>query len=269
MQRKGLDDGDTWVSITDLMTGLMVMFLLIALAFMAQLQQKEALLEHKDPLEAHRVMEENIYNVLQEEFEPEQAAGLVTLDSTLTLRLIDHNLKMFKRDEAVLQPSFRFALDQMLPRYLALIARDTVLPRIAEIRIEGHTDSDGNAVYNNKQGRYYSDDLFKGGKREKEAFLSYAYNLELSQRRARAVLAYIRTRPEYRNMDPKKRDRLDFLFSGVGMSYSRCLDKEGKYVFLSGKKEDKPASRRVEFKIVTSKPGEPLWDLLNAETVVP
>lgn len=247
MQRKGLDDGETWVSITDLMTGMMAMFMLIALVYMFKK-------EKQDPLRTHRIMEENIFNALKEDFKAEEARKVITVDSSLTLRFIDSQVRMFAVGEHELQPGFKDLLDSVLPKFLKLVTRDTILERLAEIRVEGHANSDPDLDYYKRNERSYPDSLFKYNKKAKQDFLSYAYNLKLSQERARSVLRYIRSHPAYLSYNKKQRERLDFLFSATGMSFSRRLDKNGHLVHLTKKPEDKVRSVRVEFKIVTSRP---------------
>lgn len=246
MQGKGLDDGDTWVSITDLMTGLMATFLLIALAFMLQLQQK-------DPLEAHRLIEQNIFNALKTEFQQEEAAQMITVDSSLTMRFIDGKVKMFTQGQKSLEPEFKLMLNTTLPKYLELITRDTVLKHIAEVRIEGHANSDQNADYT---ALHWNDaSVAHLDAAERKQYLSYAFNSELSQSRSREVLAYVRTHQSYLGLPPEKRERLDFLLSATGMSFARRLDDSGELAYITEKPENKATSLRVEFKIVTSRPG--------------
>lgn len=254
MQRKGLEDGDTWISTTDLMSGLMVMFLLIAMAFMKQLQEK-------DPLEAHRIMEANIFNELSQTFNRDIQEQVISVDSSLALRFIDGNIRMFDAGEKRLRPEFMQRLDSVLPKYLELVTRDTVLRSIAEIRVEGHANSDPNPEYCARHWTQYPDSLFPDSV-AKAIYLSYAFNSELSQGRAREVLDYIRSRPVYRRYPKSTRDRLDFLFTATGMSFARRLDSNGNLVYTSEGKEDLQRSLRVEFRIVTSRP-EGLSDVLK------
>lgn len=246
MQRRGLEDGDTWISTTDLMSGLMVMFLLIAMAFMKQLQEK-------DPLEAHRLMEENIFNELNQTFKTAIQQQVISVDSSLALRFIDGKVKMFDFGQQRLRTEFTQRLDSVLPKYLELITRDTVLRHIAEIRVEGHANSNPSPQYQRVHWPHYSDSLFADSA-AKALYLSYAFNSELSQGRAREVLDYIRSHPAYRRYPASTRERLDFLFTATGMSFARRLDSEGNLVYTSKGKEDLQRSLRVEFRIVTSRP---------------
>ena len=45
---------------------------------------------------------------------------------------------------------------------------------------------------------------------------------------------------------------LDFWFTANGLSYGKALDSKGNYAALSNDSIDRDASRRVEFRIVTT-----------------
>jgi outer membrane protein OmpA-like peptidoglycan-associated protein len=111
---------------------------------------------------------------------------------------------------------------------------------VKEIRIEGHADT---KPPNNGED-------------------SYLYNLDLSSRRAAAVLEFLREQPIYLAASQQEKSRMDFLFTSIGFSYSRALNKEKEYVHLdSDKTVNDDLSRRVEFRIVTS--NERLIDAIN------
>lgn len=243
MKGIGPDEGDTWVSITDLMTGLMATFLLIALTYMLQVD---------NPLQAHRLIEQNIFNSLKDEFKQEEQENIVSVDSSLTLRFLEGKVTMFQPGKVAMEPGFQAMLDSVLPKFLNLITRDTVLPHIAEIRIEGHASSTPSGAYTSRH--WYNGGL-PADTADRSAYLSYAFNLELSQSRAREVLAFVRLDPAYQHLRMKDRERLDFLFSATGMSFARRLDDNGDLAYITGNPEDKAKSLRVEFKIITSRPG--------------
>ena len=104
-------------------------------------------------------------------------------------------------------PEAKKQLKETLEPYLdVLLKDDTIRENIDHIIIEGHTDSDG----------------------------SYMHNLDLSQKRAYAVMAFIYS------WDEKKNATLQKYLSATGRSYSDRLFKNGV--------EDKEASRRIEIK---------------------
>uniref|UniRef100_UPI003FA5F1AA hypothetical protein n=1 Tax=Chryseobacterium sp. VD8 TaxID=3081254 RepID=UPI003FA5F1AA len=64
---------------------------------------------------------------------------------------------------------------------------------------------------------------------------------------------YIRTLDSYKKLDAIKKEKLDFLLTANGMSFSRALNKKGEVSTLSSDKSiDLNKSRRVEFRINTS-----------------
>ena len=106
----------------------------------------------------------------------------------------------------------RARIDDFLPVYLDVLFSEEYLPYVAEIIIEGHTDSVG----------------------------SYISNLELSQQRANAVASYVLS-DSYSAIDARQRGLLREMATANGRSFSDpVLDADGR--------EDKDASRRVVFK---------------------
>ena len=106
----------------------------------------------------------------------------------------------------------RARIDDFLPVYLDVLFSDEYLPYVAEIIIEGHTDSVGD----------------------------YIRNLELSQQRAGAVASYVLS-DSYTAITSGQRRLLRQMATANGRSFSDpVLDESGV--------EDKDASRRVVFK---------------------
>jgi outer membrane protein OmpA-like peptidoglycan-associated protein len=103
-------------------------------------------------------------------------------------------------------------INDFFPRYIAVLSRPQYKDNIVEIRIEGHTNSNGD---------YYS-------------------NMKLSQDRTRAVLQYC-----FSLMKKKDVNWLRGLVTANGLSSSHLiLTKDGH--------EDKNLSRRVEFRVRTN-----------------
>lgn len=119
---------------------------------------------------------------------------------------------LFSTGQYELTDEGRATIDDFLPVYLDVLFSDEYLPYVAEIIIEGHTDSVGD----------------------------YISNLELSQQRAGAVAAYVLD-DGYRAITAEQRKLLREMATANGRSYSDpVLDASGN--------EDKDASRRVVFK---------------------
>ena len=114
---------------------------------------------------------------------------------------------LFTKGSATLKESSKKALKKLFINYIgALTSNRNIKDHLDRIVIEGHTDSDG----------------------------SYLYNLDLSQKRAYAVMHYLLT------LDFTKKNNLKPLLVASGRSYQDIIMKDGV--------EDKAASRRIEIK---------------------
>jgi len=110
-----------------------------------------------------------------------------------------------------IKPEAKKQLQETLKPYLdALLSDEGIRENIDHIIIEGHTDSDG----------------------------TYMHNLDLSQKRAYSVMAFIYSWDENHNTLLQK------YLSAIGRSYSDPILKNGL--------EDKDASRRIEIKFTLS-----------------
>lgn len=219
MIKKRTEDSN-WISIADMMTALMVIFMFIAVNYIIQIIE-------------HTFVQDEIYNKLQEVFNEEINKKDIELGPDGTIRFNSQSLdNLFETDKDELTEGFKNTLNSFIPKYWNVLTSDsTYFDYIKEIRIEGHAD--------NKPPKNGDD--------------SYLYNLNLSSRRAASVLKFLRQHSVYLDANINEKSRMDFLFTSIGFSYSRALNKEKKYVHLD---EDKVVnddiSRRVEFRIVTS-----------------
>jgi chemotaxis protein MotB len=113
----------------------------------------------------------------------------------------------FDSGRAVLKPEAKVELKKAFEEYIGtLVNNREIKPHLDKIIIEGHTDSDG----------------------------PYIYNLNLSQKRALAVMEYLLT------LDFTKRHNIRPLMTASGRAYLDLITTNGK--------EDKEASRRIEIK---------------------
>lgn len=214
------------------MSGLMIIFLFVAITYLQPLEQKAAALEESNTglASAQQRIREIVVAFSEDEarlaaeLERELANDLprwgAELDRpTLTIRFRAPDL-LFEQGEARLTPAFRRLLDEFLPRYLAILHanRDS----IEEVRIEGHTSSE-----------------WRGASGPTDAFFR---NMDLSQQRTRAVLEVILTA---RGLEAY-RDWARSTVTANGMSSSRPVARAGTAAV-----EDADRSRRVEFRVVT------------------
>lgn len=214
---------NVWMSVSDLMTGLMVIFLFVAVAYMIQVQNNQSVLT--DYVETRQHLHERFVN----EFKGDTAKWKMVVGKDLSMKFKEPEV-LFQLGSGDLQPKFKEILDEFIPRYLNILLTDSLRNNIQEIRIEGHTDT-------LRMVKYGTD--------------PYLSNVLLSQERAYNVLKYIREMPSYQQYTSEQRRLLDYWFTANGLSYGKALDTNGEYAVKSNHAIDMERSRRVEFRIVT------------------
>ena len=207
-----------WIPLSDLMTGLMVMFLLIAVCYMVEVEADANRV--KTVAVAYNDTRDALYEELRKQFSPDLPrwnAELIKAD--LTIRFSEPD-SLFASGSSELKPAFKDILNDFFPRYVRILRSPRYRAAISEVRIEGHTSSD-----------------WTGATSPEDA---YFHNMELSQARTRSTLIYVLTLPQVQD----DVDWLRRLLTANGLSSSRpILDASGH--------EDAARSRRVDFKIRT------------------
>lgn len=143
------DDAEHWISTSDLMTGLMMVFLFISIAFMRHAyqerdQMKEVQNQMRDIAVAYESTQDSIYSALMDEFHedlPKWSAKINRDD--LSIEFTDMEI-LFEVGSAKLKPGFKTVLDNFFPRYMERLAQ--FKENITEIRIEGHASTYWNAT---------------------------------------------------------------------------------------------------------------------------
>jgi outer membrane protein OmpA-like peptidoglycan-associated protein len=206
-----------WLTVSDLMAGLMMVFLFISVALM-----REAFLERDQIKEIAVAYQENqvaIYNSLMSEFKKDLDKWQADIDGETLSFVFKSPDVLFDRGEALIKPKFKVILDDFFPRYMSVLRG--YLASINEVRIEGHTSS----VWNH----WTSDSE------------AYFRNMELSQGRTRSVLNYVYN---LKNIE-RERQWIKKNIAAVGFSSAKLIiDETGK--------EDKLRSRRVTFRVITN-----------------
>jgi len=215
---------NVWMSVSDLMTGLMVIFLFVAVAYMIQVQDNQSVLT--DYVETKQHLHDRLVN----EFKGDTTKWKMVVGKDLSMKFKEPEV-LFAQGSGEIKPKFMEILDEFIPRYLNILLTDSLKDRIQEIRIEGHTDDLRMVKYG------------------KDPYLS---NVLLSQERAYNVLKYIREMPSFEKYTPEQRKLLDYWFTANGLSYGKALNTKEEYVAIKGDTIDKEKSRRVEFRIVTT-----------------
>lgn len=211
------------MSFSDLMTGLMVIFLFVAIAYISRVQENAVSL--KDYVE----VKNNLHGKLVSEFQGDTAQWQMTIGKDLSLKF-KRTETLFPQGSAQPTADFKTILDEFLPKYFDILLKDSLRYHITEVRIEGHTDD---VPY---------------PKLDPDPYIA---NVMLSQQRALNVLRYFRSMPCYARYSTEDKALLEYWFTANGLSYGKALDNNGAYTFQSRRDIDKDKSRRVEFRIIT------------------
>lgn len=211
------DEEQHWLSVSDLMAGLMMVFLFIAVVFM-----RNAWVEKERVTEVAVAYQENqvaLYQALMTEFEDDLEQWEAAIDDTTLSFTFQSPEVLFATGSTELQQRFRDILTDFFPRYLSVLMQFS--ESINEVRIEGHTSS-----------------VWGMNTPEDEAYFN---NMELSQGRTRTVLNHVYGLDEVTPLKGWVKANV----AAVGFSSSRLeLTDEGV--------EDREASRRVSFRVITN-----------------
>lgn len=207
-RRTETHDSEQWAPVADLMAALMLIFMFIAVVFIRTVVEAE---------EANREECNKIYQVLKAQFGDDFNEWDVELLEDLTVRFRNPEV-LFEAGKAEIRARFQDILADFFPRYMAVVRDGEFEGDIREIRIEGHTSSEF------------------GGRSD-----AYFLNMDLSQRRTRAILRFVLELPQA----PDYAEWAEPRITANGLSSSQLiLDAYGN--------EDKIRSRRVEFRLLTA-----------------
>lgn len=149
-----------WISVSDMMSGLMMVFLLIAIIYMIDVQDKTNEIER---------VQRSICNELRKEFKDEKDKWNMSIcEGGLVVSF--QNDAVFKKGSSKLQPRFKKILNNFFPKFMEIVTNKDNKTRISELRIEGHTSSE------------YTDN---------SKAKSYILNTKLSQNRSYEVMNYV------------------------------------------------------------------------------
>ena len=208
-----------WISLSDMMTGLMMIFLLLSMTLMVGAEQTSNIAS------AYQAQKSEIYQELMKEFKDDLSKWDAEIDdNTLTIKFNNDEV-LFKAGNPQLNPKFKTILNDFIPRYVNILTKDSHKNNILEVRIEGHTSSEW--AYGVSQDN------------------AYFNNMNLSQARTRSVLQYILGMP---SIHSDKQWLMRYLTAN-GLSSSRPI-------LGSNGRENSKRSRRVEFRIVTNAEGQ-------------
>ena len=191
-KNRHLQEEDYWSSVSDLMAGLMMVFLFISISLMMESKKKEQKIT--DVAVSYQKNQVTLFNELNNEFKNDLEKWQATLNQDdLTFTFVSPDT-LFANNKSELKEEYKKVLKDFFPRYLNIVLK--FKDSIDEIRIEGHTSSLG----------------------------GYFHNMQLSQDRTRAVLEYIYNLNEVVN----NKNWIVQHVAAVGLSSSKPILKDNK-----------------------------------------
>ena len=204
-----------WIPLSDLMMGLMMVFLLLATMYMLRVEQTTTLI-----VKEYETTRNNLHRALQKEFDQNFKEWDAELLGDMTIRFKNPEV-LFATGSDKLKTKFKEILNDFIPRYIKILTGDQFKDSIKEIRIEGHTST--------------------FWKNSSSSLDGYFKNMTLSQARTRTTLKFIFLLPETVENEEWLKTRL----TANGLSSSRPIKNKNLKI-------DEEASQRVEFRIVTN-----------------
>jgi len=199
------DEGRFWPSFTDLLTTILLCFILIFIVMMVikslEIKEMKKTIDQIMGVRSELVKDlRDTFGETEQGIEVDEKTGAIIFDTEI----------LFNYDDATLKKNSYTFLDEFVPVYLDVLLESGYEEYIAEIIIEGHTDKDGD----------------------------YLYNLELAQNRAHSLAEYILSEEfPHKHIQQHVEEKLTV----NSKSYSDYrTDEGGNY--------DASLSRRVEFK---------------------
>ncbi|SHF63144.1 Outer membrane protein OmpA [Microbulbifer donghaiensis] len=214
--RRGSSEESEWLSVSDLMAGLMMVFLCISIVMMRSMMEEREKI--RALAQSYRDNQLAIYQTLMHEFESDLPRWGATIDKDRLIIAFNNSDAMFSTGAAEMNEDAQRVMESFFPRYIA--ALKPFLGSIRAIHIEGHTSSEWGAG---------------GSSRE-----NYFNNLRLSQNRSREVLHFV-----HGLVPADEVPGMLALVAAVGYSSARpVLRADGS--------EDPEKSKRVAFRVITN-----------------
>ncbi len=212
-----------WMSISDMMSGLMLIFLFIAISFMVKVDAEKQ--EIKDIAIEYRDTKADLNEALFTEFEDDFKSwdASITTDNAI---IFSSPEVLFAVSKSEINSKFKTILNEFFVRYLKIVSSDKYKDDIEELRVEGYTSK-----------------TWKNSTSKKEIYLK---NMKLSQERAYSVLSYCYSLDD--DVVKEQREWLEKHFRANGMAFSKLGEGD--------------KARRVEFR-VQMKSEERVKQMLN------
>lgn len=213
------EEDNPWVSISDLMSVLMIIFLFISVSYMLKVSVEKQRIEKIAV--TYENLQQDLFQEMTKEFEKDLSEWDATIDAaTLSIRFENPEI-LFGTGSSELKEHFKEILNDFFPRFLNILTNPKYKNDIEEIRIEGHTSSEWMGEPSSQQ--------------------AYFNNMELSQDRTRNVLEYL-----------LKREQNDSILDWIRQHLTANGLSSSKLVLNPDGSENKEKSRRVEFRVKTN-----------------
>ena len=199
-----------WMSISDMMSGLMLVFLFISISFMMRVEAEKQ--EMKDVAISYRDTKANLNEELFAEFENDLKDWNATITKDNSVVFSSPEV-LFEVNDSKINHKFKIILQQFFSRYIKILTSPEYIDEVQELRVEGHTSKS-----------------WKNATTQQEIYLK---NMQLSQERAYKVLSYCYSLDDKSVV--KEREWLEKHFRANGMAFSKLRDEN--------------TARRVEFTI--------------------
>ncbi|STQ85840.1 hypothetical protein LS73_004965 [Helicobacter muridarum] len=227
------DKSSHWISISDMMSGVMMIFVMITIAFMVTLENEKKQLEIqndkiRDLAQNYSNLQNELYKDLMQEFGKDLDKWDAFIEEDTTIRFQKQDI-LFDVGQKRVKQRFQKILNDFFPRYIKILYGDKYRDFIEEIRIEGHTSKD-----------------WEGAQSLERRYLG---NAELSQERAFQVLKYCFSLSGISD----KQEWLIKLLRANGVSFAKPLTSD-------------ELSRRVEFQ-ASFKANEQILKILQISKV--
>ena len=125
---------NVWMSVSDLMTGLMVIFLFVAIAYIKRVQDNQTVLTQ------YVENRQDLHEKLVAEFKEEAEQGKVSIHGDLSMRF-ENAQTLFAPGSSMLSPVFREELANYIPRYLGILLKASMKDKIREITSRSRGDA--------------------------------------------------------------------------------------------------------------------------------
>lgn len=155
MESYNMQESDSsWISIADVMSALMMIFMFIAIAFLFQILNEKEIYKVALNKALHVEFDKDLHNW----------QAVITEDNIMRFD------SPFQTGSAQIPENFEKILEDFFPRYIKVLSNREFKKEIEEVRVEGHTSYGWGSLEDKK--------------------LIYLNNMNLSQQRASSVLAY-------------------------------------------------------------------------------